>query len=56
MIPSHFEFFGGFGDGSFDLLNDWPWRPDSPQAEAEGWPQPDYRPATRGRPPTWPRR
>ena len=42
-LPSHFEFFGRFGDGSLDLLTDWSWRPDAPQAESEGWPQPDYR-------------
>ena len=42
-LPSHYEFFGGFGDGSLDLLTDWSWRPDSPQAEAEGWHRPDYR-------------
>jgi hypothetical protein len=43
-IPSHFEFFGGFGHGTFDLLKAWHWRPDSPQAEAEGWTRSDYRP------------
>lgn len=43
-IPSNFEFFGGFGDGTFDLLTDWRWRPDSEAAEAEGWPTMDYRP------------
>jgi hypothetical protein len=44
QIPSHFEFFGAFGQGTFDLLQGWLWRPDSPQAEAEGWHKPDYRP------------
>lgn len=43
-IPSHFEFFGQFGAGSFDLLKGWQWRPDSPTAEAEGWTRSDYRP------------
>jgi hypothetical protein len=43
-IPSHFEFFGGFGRGTFDLLKDWLWRPDSPDAEAEGWGTSAYRP------------
>lgn len=43
-IPSHFEFFGGFGQGSFDLLQSWQWRPDSPAAEAQGWHLTDYRP------------
>ena len=43
-IPSHFEFFGGFGHGTFDLLEDWLWRPDSPAAESEGWHKSDYRP------------
>ena len=43
-IPSHFEFFGGFGRGTFDLLNGWLWRPDSPKAESEGWQKTDYQP------------
>lgn len=43
-IPSHFEFFGGLGHGTFDLLEGWFWRPDSPTAESEGWHKPDYRP------------
>ena len=43
-IPSHFEFFGGFGRGTFDLLEGWLWRPDSPAAQSEGWHKPDYRP------------
>jgi len=43
MLPSHFEFFGRFGDDSLKLLTQWSWRPDAPQAEAEGWPRPDYR-------------
>ena len=42
-LPSHYEFFGGFGNGSLNLLTDWLWRPDDPQAESEGWPRPDYR-------------
>ena len=44
QIPSHFAFFGGFGRGTFDLLTDWQWRPDSPAAEAEGWGTSAYRP------------
>ena len=44
QIPSHFEFFGAFGQGTFNLLQDWLWRPDGPQAEAEGWQKPEYRP------------
>ena len=43
-LPSHYEFFGRFGDGSLNLLADWSWRPDDPQAESQGWPRPDYRP------------
>ncbi len=43
MLPSHFEFFGGFGDDSLNLLAGWSWRPDDPRAEGEGWPRPDYR-------------
>jgi len=43
VLPSHYEFFGRFGEGSLDLLTNWSWRPDAPQAEAEGWPRPDYR-------------
>jgi hypothetical protein len=43
-IPSHFEFFGGFGHGTLDLLEGWLWRPDGPAAESEGWHKPDYRP------------
>lgn len=42
-LPSHYEFFGRFGDGSLDLLAGWSWRPDAPQAESEGWLRPDYR-------------
>jgi hypothetical protein len=42
-LPSQYEFFGRFGDGSLNLLADWSWRPDDPRAESEGWPQPDYR-------------
>ncbi|MFC1596386.1 sugar-binding domain-containing protein [Planctomycetota bacterium] len=42
-LPSHYEFYGRFDDGSLNLLTDWSWRPDHPQAEAEGWPRPDYR-------------
>jgi hypothetical protein len=42
-LPSHYEFFGRFGDGSLNLLSDWSWRPDDPRAEAEGWARPDYR-------------
>ncbi len=43
LVPSHFEFFGRFGDDSLNLLSQWSWRPDAPQAESEGWPRPDYR-------------
>ena len=43
-IPSHFEFFGGFGHDTFDLLTGWQWRPDSPAAEVEGWHKSAYRP------------
>ena len=43
-IPSHFEFFGGFGQNTFDLRENWLWRPDSANAEAEGWGKTDYRP------------
>jgi len=42
-IPSHFEFFGGFGNGTFDLHDHWLWRPDNTSAESEGWGKPDYR-------------
>ena len=44
QIPSHFEFFGGFGQGSLDLLQSWQWRPDSRNAETEGWYRADYAP------------
>jgi hypothetical protein len=43
-LPSQAEFFGGFGQGTFDLLEHWLWRPDSPQAESEGWGKSDYLP------------
>lgn len=43
-IPSHFEFFGGFGDDGFDLRSGWHWRPDGARAEAEGWGMPAYQP------------
>jgi hypothetical protein len=42
-LPSHYEFFGRFGEGSLNLLGGWSWRPDDPRAEAEGWARPDYR-------------
>jgi hypothetical protein len=43
-IPSNYEFFGAFGDGSLDLRQDWLWRPDKAAAEDEGWPKTDYTP------------
>ena len=42
-IPSHFEFFGGFGNGTLDLCEHWLWRPDSAHAEPEGWGRSDYQ-------------
>jgi hypothetical protein len=43
-IPSQFEFFGRFGRDTLDLLQAWQWRPDSPQAEAQGWHRTAYEP------------
>ncbi len=44
-IPSHFEFFGGFGGGgTFDLLQGWLWRPHQEKALAEGWGSESYTP------------
>jgi len=42
-LPSHFEFFGGFGQDTLNLLTSWSWRPDNPLSETEGWYRPDYR-------------
>jgi hypothetical protein len=45
VIPSHFEFFGGFGDDdTLNLLTGWQWRPDAESAINEGWGAADYRP------------
>lgn len=44
MIPSQFEFFGGFGHGTLNLLTGWMWRQDSPTAEREGWYKTAYVP------------
>ncbi|MBN1558277.1 MAG: hypothetical protein JW951_09040 [Lentisphaerae bacterium] len=44
-MPSCFSFFGDFGDATCNLLEDWLWRPDDPDAaEAEGWGRADYVP------------
>ncbi len=43
-IPSQFEAFGGFGTGTLDLLRGWLWRPDHPDAEAQGWQTTGYTP------------
>ncbi len=45
QIPSYFKFFGGFGEGTLNLLNDWRWRPDDPEKAADqGWGQAEYQP------------
>ena len=43
-IPSNFEFFGGFGDDTLNLLTGWQRRYNSPDAEAQGWGNLDYQP------------
>jgi hypothetical protein len=43
-IPSNYEFFGGFGDDTLNLLQGWLWRPDKKTAEDEGWYKSDYTP------------
>ena len=43
-IPSQFEFFGGFGQGAFDLRESWLWRPDRATAGVQGWGKAGYRP------------
>ena len=56
-LPSHFEFFGGFGDGSLNLLSGLAVAARRPAGRSRrAGTGPTTARTTRGRPPTWPLR